>query len=67
MTYLLALFERWYAKEKLEFDKALKKEYLVAELMAEYNNRKSYSEIREYVDRLTIEEIEQLTKPRKLS
>lgn len=65
MNYLLRLFKTLYTKkQQLNYDKAR----VARQLYQEYKGRKSIEEIREYVDRLTLEEIEALTtKKRKLS
>lgn len=64
MNYLLRIFKTLSTeKQQSNYDKAR----VTRQLYQEYKGRKSIDEIKEYVDRLTLEEIEQLTKKRKLS
>lgn len=65
MNCLLRIFKTLSTKkQQIDYDKAR----VTRQLYQEYKGRKSISEIREYVDRLTMEEIEALTtKKRRLS
>lgn len=64
MNCLLRLFKTLSTrKQQLSYNRAR----VTRQLYQEYNGRKSIEEIKEYVDRLTLEEIEQLTKKRGLS
>ena len=64
MNCLLRLFKTLSTKkQQLSYNKAK----VIRQLYQEYKGRKSIEEIKEYVDRLTAEEIEQLTKKRGLS